>query len=1355
MADLNIKIGQTIVTHDGREGLVRYIGPLQIAAGEWLGLELADNSGKNDGSVKGQRYFNCPPGHGIFVRKESAARVSKPTSQDAKVNGAPPSSKLATKPRPSSGVTADIARKRQSLMSTGSGSAPGSRLSLRVYHDRTSPREVELIQESQSPTKSPTKLAPSTVGSTGSTPRTSTPATTARTSDSSTKSRLSVAGRPSMGPPSSTTRSGVSTTRQSIAGGASNPVSARATSTQSRQSLAGSRLSVTSRPPPQTEKTASPPTALTEETSPPPQDDAFVPPVSEELDGHDASAQSDAQDEVSEPVPSTQRSVSSSNKDGSTAAPEDKSRHAQIIKTLETKLRALQSQRQEDQAKNQNVQDLQNKNARYEGIIQALQKKLKTNQQEMADLRAKYDDAESRANTVPDRSAEHESELELATLDKEMAEERAEMYQAELEALKLKHEELELEAEILKEENRELTSVMGPEEKASAGWLQMERETERLRQALVMLRDMSQQNEADLKNEIKELQETLDELEDSASKYEDAVAKLNKSEETNQHLKEQLEAAEANDDILEAMETERDQTRSQIELLKRQIQDLEEHIQVTDELEAFHVDEEKRLHSQLDESEALLSDTQRHNAEQQKIIEDLEYTLTKFRDVVQGLQNDINELRRSRDISEQEASEMSSKSRAMMDLNLRLQSSAAKTQLKAIDLELGRMRSEQASSHLDIVQHFVPETFDVDKKPILALLCFKRIKAKAQISKTVLADRIRDRPDLLQDNAITTFAVIETMALIANLCERFVEYLSSCTLDDFMKYSGATFELEPVEHAVTGWVEALRRDELAPEGHEHLQRMAEILVDMSEKLLSDSRETKAMDLHANIAMVENYTESIASQAQIITRTVEAKLGPGGADDEGAMNFGKKMDQVGIKARTVKHVSSKLLHVLTDLRGRSMCLGESTWRSFSEAEVTGQSVSRLMRQIGNAVMQELNKIDQDTEASSYLHMVEVMTAAARTSAYDAHATEAPLDDAFDMLLKQLSGLQTTIDDLHMKSADLSNAIEFERGPSPWSVRAKEVRKQNTLSQDLQEEMAQLKSKVQEQTIRIGEKDRQLEEQQVKVEVLESRAKETKMKDDGVKAMKEEIERLRAESAAATENLRQLEGEYNAMLKSSETQKIELDALKQNNASNGPTPTGPPDAAASLQLRAKMELLKVEISSLEAAVRFLKAENTQLRVPVDQIGQDARRHVWLNSSHLRVQPAKDKRVQLRSESNQVFAGLMDLAKASRPVRIKLDSTVKRGKEMTTTAWRTESTTTLYQVLQRKEELERWNEVKDDLVKRARIMLRAPPSKVKALHDSATGADHNLLSRPRKLPLSDPNLQPGLGGVHIVHA
>ena len=1047
------------------------------------------------------------------------------------------------------------------------------------------------------------------------------------------------------------------------------------------------------------------------------QPEPFVP------DGKEEEASEVVENKSSFSVPAARSQPLPSGRNGFSASPEERSRQAQVIKTLETKVRTLQKQRQEDHTQLQNVQDVQAKATRYEGIIQTLQKKLKTNQQDMQELKSRYEDAETRAAQVPDRSGEQDSALELATLDKEMAEERAEIFESELEALKLKHEELELESEILREENRELVSVMSPEEKASAGWLQMERETERLRQALILLRDVSQQNEADLRNEIKEFQESVDELEQAANKYEETAAKLHKSEETSHHLREQLEAAEANDEILESLSAERDHSRNMIENLKRQIQDLEEHIQVADELESFHVEEEKRLHYQLDESEAFLHDKHRQGGEQEKIIEDLEYTFTKFRDVVQGLQSDIDELRRTREISELEANEMSSKSRAMMDLNLKLQNSAAKTQMKAIDVELGKMRAQQANLHLEIVQLFIPEAFEPDRKPILALLCFKRIRSKAQLCRTILTERLRDRADL-HENPMAIFAIVERIHFIANLCDRFVEFMSTCSTDSFMKYAGAPFELDPVEQAMNSWVEALRRDEIAHEGSEHLYRMADILVDMSEKLLTESLENKAMQLIASISMVENYSDNVASETQVLSRAVQARLGSAKDDNEDSLLFERKLDQIGIKARTVKYMSGKVTTALMDLRDRSMCLGESLWTILADAESCAEALSQSMRNMGEMVLNELNKIETE-EPPSYSKLVQLLMSSASGTTQTDDSRTVPSPDVFEALLEQLQILQSRIDDLNTKSADLSSAVEFEKQSAPWIVRAREVKAQKAMSHDLQEEVGRLKLKIQEQMMRIGEKDKELEEQQVKVELLESRAKETKVKDDGVKEMKDEISKLRSENMAATENLQQLKAEYQTLLESRESQKLELEAVKQKGAPDGQgLPLGRADESATLRLKAEADQLRMELISLQAAVRFLKAENRQLRIPVGDLVRSAVQHSWLDPGHLQAASRDDRTQQLRAESKDAFTQLIQMAKTARPVRVTASSVNKHEENEQTTTWRSRSETTLYKVLQQKEELERWNEVKNDLVKKARIMAwsargsKQPPGEERVL-------------------------------------
>ena len=52
-----------------KKGIIRFIGETKFAAGEWYGVSLSEPTGKNDGSVNGERYFVCEPNYGIFVKK--------------------------------------------------------------------------------------------------------------------------------------------------------------------------------------------------------------------------------------------------------------------------------------------------------------------------------------------------------------------------------------------------------------------------------------------------------------------------------------------------------------------------------------------------------------------------------------------------------------------------------------------------------------------------------------------------------------------------------------------------------------------------------------------------------------------------------------------------------------------------------------------------------------------------------------------------------------------------------------------------------------------------------------------------------------------------------------------------------------------------------------------------------------------------------------------------------------------------------------------------------------------------------------------------------------------------------------
>lgn len=48
-------------------GTLRYCGPTEFANGIWAGIELDDPGGKNDGSIGGISYFQCPQNHGKYA----------------------------------------------------------------------------------------------------------------------------------------------------------------------------------------------------------------------------------------------------------------------------------------------------------------------------------------------------------------------------------------------------------------------------------------------------------------------------------------------------------------------------------------------------------------------------------------------------------------------------------------------------------------------------------------------------------------------------------------------------------------------------------------------------------------------------------------------------------------------------------------------------------------------------------------------------------------------------------------------------------------------------------------------------------------------------------------------------------------------------------------------------------------------------------------------------------------------------------------------------------------------------------------------------------------------------------------
>lgn len=88
----DFKPGQTVKLSDGRKATVRFAGQTSFQVGEWIGVELEEKTGKNDGSVQGERYFDCPMGYGMFVKPMMATIIAQPATAKPGVKKARPSS---------------------------------------------------------------------------------------------------------------------------------------------------------------------------------------------------------------------------------------------------------------------------------------------------------------------------------------------------------------------------------------------------------------------------------------------------------------------------------------------------------------------------------------------------------------------------------------------------------------------------------------------------------------------------------------------------------------------------------------------------------------------------------------------------------------------------------------------------------------------------------------------------------------------------------------------------------------------------------------------------------------------------------------------------------------------------------------------------------------------------------------------------------------------------------------------------------------------------------------------------------------------------------------------------------------
>ncbi|KAL9136669.1 MAG: hypothetical protein Q9175_002115 [Cornicularia normoerica] len=1267
-------VGQTVELLNGVKATVQFVGNTHFAPGDWIGIELEDASGKNDGAVQGQRYFDCPPGHGMFIRPSVPKIVDestpKPTARpNGKVNG------VATKGRPPS-IAVEGARKQSVLDPTAM-----KRQSINAGSPTPAARP------GPSPNKSPTRQAGSSTSSGKSTSGTTTAPATAR------KSILPPTKRNVMGPPPRAPRSSIagtidgsarssSQTSQSLSRGPSNRLSMRPVAKEELGSVSGeSQHSIDS---------------IHESPAESPEPAALSPrPVSESQDDRSKGAIISPLSQASGiSLPSRGRSPHSTSQRPPTAGTASQ----REVEDLKTKLRLIEKKRIEDREKLKTLDKVQADRNRFEGIIQKMQSKYQPQQQELVELRKRLKEEEAKYRALESQQAENDTINEMATLDREMAEETAENLKTELDSLRRKHEELELEVEVLREENQELSKEMSPEEKTSQGWLQMEREKERYREALLRLRDVTQQQEADLKNQVAELEQDLEDLNKVKNEHTHTKERLLQSESTVAELREQLNTALGAEEMIEELTEQNMILNEKMDEMRQTIEDLESLKELNDELEINHTETEKQLQDEIDYNEALLAEEARKSATQVGTIQDLEYTVTRFRDLVMNMQSDLEDMRASQQISETEANELSSRSRAMMDLNMRLHVSASKAQVKAIDLELGKMEAQESLEHLAIVQLFLPETFKSEQDSVKALLHFRRIGFKANMMHHFVKERMHGQaPPSQEDDILTCCDVLDKLTWVSSMCNRFINNIETCDLEAFRRLGGASYELEPVERAFNVWVDGLKRDELkSSQCAMELQRSIALMSHLAEVHIGEDLVHYADEVNMRAAMMQSFLENSATALSYIKSMSKTKIPTTSveSDEENRdyEEFLQKMDALVSQTRSAKVISSKCIRQLQDLKSRSLTLEPSTLNTVETAQNATSELASFTRTAGMTILQLLTEEARNVPVT-----------------YEVLLDQIPFLSLTTKLHSTTGQLQT----FYNLTNSLTQTAEFPSPlpPPPWQLLAQNMRAATADMMSRETELERLKDEVTEKNTTLAMKERIAEEMGVKVEVLEKRVGESG-------GRREKVRELEAIVEVAVSTEKDLLGKLTHFQNELRSLEAERERWKQSPQEAAPTPMPgqtAPTTTSPASLR-QIETLRSEIKALQLSVRYLRSASYE--------------HSLSSSYDFLSAPVVSYETSpplLQTEAKDVLKEMLNLVSQPDNQIVRLQPRNKANR----LRWRPARETSNWKVQKQKEEWEEWREWRDGVARKSAMSKKEEERRREARIKTAAGREREPLA------------------------
>lgn len=498
------------------------------------------------------------------------------------------------------------------------------------------------------------------------------------------------------------------------------------------------------------------------------------------------------------------------------------------VTDLNEKVEILRTKRMQDKEK---MKEYEKTKIQLDQLLEFKSKVMESQsslQRELQRARQETRDAQQAKGNYEEEMADLAETVEMATLDKEMAEEKAETLQIELDQLKDKLEEKTLDLEILRTEMSERMggNITTGTTTTSYEFKQLEQQNIRLRDTLVKMRDLS----AHEKHEFQKLQKDLDQKKSEILELGRTKEKLSTRVEEMEHqiadLQEQVDAALGAEEMVEMLGEKKMTLEERVLELEEAVSDLEALQDMSDQLAESSKELELELREELDLALGSVRDAQRHKEAALETLADRETTITKFRELTSQLQEQCLQLQNRVQTNESMQSGGSADQQLAEILDFQKTFAETRAQTKAVDLELRRLETEEARNHVKYLLSFMPPTFMIrggDNDAILTLLLIPRMTQKTDILISQVRDKYQtiekiDRSSLLKGHTVDQYTfksrICGHMYALQTVLGCFESCLNTCNPDNLLKVGAIYPEMLAQEKSLDFFIQLAKKDQL-------------------------------------------------------------------------------------------------------------------------------------------------------------------------------------------------------------------------------------------------------------------------------------------------------------------------------------------------------------------------------------------------------------------------------------------------------------------------------------------------------------------------------------------------------------